>query len=147
MLSSASKGSGSGFDSFGPLDLDLAHGRALTTRAYANPIIAIDLATGNRSILSGDAVGSGPALGEPYAPAVAPALGAVFVWDKTSKRIMAVDLSSGARRVLADATTGTGVTLTGVDRMSFGRDLLFVRATNGLLAVDPVEGNRVVISR
>jgi hypothetical protein len=147
VLSSASKGSGSGFDSFGPIDLDLAHGRALTTRAYSAPLIAIDLATGNRSTLSGDGAGSGPALGEPYAPAVAPSLGAVFVWDKAQKRIVAVDLSTGARRVLADATTGAGAAITGVDRMAFGRDLLFVRGSGGLLAVDPVDGNRVVISK
>jgi hypothetical protein len=147
LLSGAGKGSGTGFDSFGPMDLDLAHGRALTTRAYVNPVIAIDLASGNRSILSGDGAGSGAALAEPYAPAVAPALGVVFVWDKSAKKILSVDLATGARRVLADAATGTGAEITGVDRMAFGRDLLFVRASGGLLAVDPVEGNRVVVSK
>jgi hypothetical protein len=143
VLSGAGKGSGPGFDSYGPMDLDLAHGRALTTRAYVNPVIAIDLASGNRSILSGDGAGSGASLAEPYAPAVAPALGVVFVWDKSGKKLVSVDLATGARRDLA----GTGAELTGVDRMAFGRDLLFVRANGGLLAVDPIEGNRVVVSK
>jgi hypothetical protein len=147
VLSGAGKGSGPGFDSYGPMDLDLAHGRALTTRAYVNPVIAIDLASGNRSILSGDGAGSGASLAEPYAPAVAPSLGVVIVWDKSGKKLVSVDLSTGARRVLADATTGSGAELTGVDRMAFGRDLLFVRASGGLLAVDPIDGNRVVVSK
>ena len=135
------------FNGFGQVELDLARHRALTTRAYAAPIVAIDLTTGNRSVLSGDGAGTGPALVEPGSLAVAAAAGTVFAWDKTAKHIVAVDLGSGNRRVLADETTGSGTALAPVESMAFGRDLLYVRGGSRLLAIDPIEGHRVVVSK
>jgi hypothetical protein len=147
ILSSATVGTGMAFNGFGQVELDLARHRALTTRAFAAPIVAIDLTTGNRSVLSGDGAGTGPALVEPGSLAVAAAAGTVFAWDKTAKHIVAVDLGSGNRRVLADETMGSGTALAPVESMAFGRDLLYVRGGGRLLAIDPIEGHRVVVSK
>ncbi|HVR61072.1 MAG TPA: hypothetical protein VMU50_04190 [Polyangia bacterium] len=148
VLSSATLGNGRAFNGYETMELDLDHHRALTTQAYANPIIAIDLVTGDRSVLSGDMAGSGPALGEPTALAIAPAAGLVFAWDQMTKRLVAVELATGNRRVLADATTGMGAALPAtIEHLAFGHDLLYARANGVMLAVDPLEGHRVVVSR
>jgi hypothetical protein len=147
ILSSATVGTGQKFNGFGPVALDLVHGRALTTLAYFNPIIAIDLQTGNRSVLSGDNAGTGPAMQEPASLAMAPSAGVVFAWDRVAKRIMAVDLGSGNRRLVADATTGVGATLTTIDHVTFGSELLYGIGSGVLLAIDPVEGHRVAVSK
>jgi hypothetical protein len=147
VLSSTTVGTGVGFNSFGGIELDMAHGRALTTRPYANPIIAIDLKNGNRSVLSGDGAGTGPALQEPTALAVAPSLGLVLAWDKTAKHLVGVELATGNRRIVADGTTGMGVSLPSLDRLAFGQDLLYAEQGASVLAIDPLEGHRVVISK
>jgi hypothetical protein len=147
VLSSATVGTGIAFNGFGPVELDLARGRALTTRAYSNPIVAIDLKSGNRSVLSGDNAGTGPALQEPTALAVAPALGAVFAWDKTAKHLLAIDLATGNRRLVADGTTGMGVSLPSLDHLAFRQELLYAEQGGSVLAFDPVEGHRVVVSK
>jgi hypothetical protein len=147
VLASATVGTGQGFNGFGGVELDLPHGRVLTTVAYFNPIVAIDLQTGNRSVLSGDKAGAGPAMQEPTSLAVAPAAGVVFAWDRVAKRIMAVDLASGNRRLLADATTGVGASLAAIESLAFGSELLFANGGGALLAIDPVEGHRVVVSK
>jgi hypothetical protein len=147
ILAGATVGAGQKLDGFGSLEVDGARHRALVTRVYTNPIIAIDLVTGDRSTLSGDNAGTGPALVEPTGLAVAPALGVVLAWDKTAKHLVAVELTTGNRRILADATTGGGVALPGLEALSFGRELLYARGGGGLLAIDPVEGHRVFVSR
>jgi hypothetical protein len=135
------------FNGFGPVELDLARGRALTTRAHSNPIVAIDLKSGNRNVLSGDNAGTGPALQEPTALAVAPAMGLVFAWDKTGKHLLAIDLASGNRRLVADTMTGMGVSLPSLDHLAFAQELLYAEQGGSVLAFDPIEGHRVVVSK
>jgi hypothetical protein len=147
ILSSATVGAGQTFNGFGPVELDLPRGRALTTLAYFNPIIAIDLQTGNRTVLSGDKAGTGPAMQEPVSLAIAPSAGVVFAWDRVGKRIMAVELASGNRRLVADAMTGGGASLAGLEHLAFGSELLYGNGGGALLAIDPVEGHRVVVSK
>jgi hypothetical protein len=147
VLSSATVGTGVAFNGFGSVELDLNRGRALTTRAYSNPIIAIDLKNGNRSVLSGDNAGSGPALQEPTALALGSPLGAVFAWDKTAKHLVAIELATGNRKIVLDAMTGMGVTVTSLDKLAFGGDLLYAEQGLSVLAIDPVEGHRVVVSK
>jgi hypothetical protein len=147
VISSTTVGTGVAFNSFTSVELDVAHGRALTTRPYANPVVAIDLKSGNRSVLSGDGAGTGPALQEPTSLATAASLGAVFAWDKTAKHLLSVDLATGNRRIVADSTTGMGVPLPSLDHLAFGQDLLYAEQGMSLLAFDPIEGHRVVVSK
>jgi hypothetical protein len=146
VLSSATVGTGVALNSFGAVEVDPAHNRVLTTRPYANPIIAIDMGNGNRSILSGDGAGTGPALQEPFALAIAPSLAVVFAWDK-SKHLFSIELETGNRRIVADTATGMGVPLASLDHLAFGDDLLYGTQGESLLALDPVEGHRVVIAK
>jgi hypothetical protein len=102
--------------------------------------------TGNRSILSGDGAGTGPALQEPQALAIAPSLGVVLAWDK-SQHLFSIDLRTGNRRIVADTAIGIGVPLASLEHLAFGDDLLYATQGESLLAIDPVEGHRVVIAK
>ena len=146
VLSSATIGTGLALNSFGAVEVDPAHDRVLTTRPYANPIIAIDMKSGNRSVLSGDGAGTGPALQEPGALAISPSLGVVFAWDK-SKHLFSIDLANGNRRIVADTATGMGVPLASLEHLAFGDDLLYGTQGESVLALDPIEGHRVVIAK
>jgi hypothetical protein len=146
ILSSATVGTGLALNSFGAVEVDPSHNRVLTTRPYANPIIAIDMKSGNRSVLSGDGAGTGPALQAPSALAIAPSLAVVFAWDE-SQHLFSIDLNSGNRRIVADTATGMGVPLASLDHLAFGEDLLYGTQGESLLALDPVEGHRVVIAK
>jgi hypothetical protein len=78
--------------------------------------------------------------------AIAPSLAVVFAWDE-SQHLFSIDLNSGNRRIVADTATGMGVPLASLDHLAFGEDLLYGTQGESLLALDPVEGHRVVIAK
>lgn len=141
LVASDDVGGGVAVYGLGVIEGDFARGRALLTRAYSNDLYALDLVTGDREVLGG----TGPALVEPSAIAVAPELDIAFVESDGS--IFAIDLDSGARTVLASADVGDGPAVDGVHALAFGRELLYARGDDGELAIDPVEGHRVYVSR
>jgi hypothetical protein len=70
--------------------------------------IVIDLASGDRTLLSGGGAGAGPDLAAPFGVA-AEALGdrAILV-DAATKALVAVDLATGDRRTLSDDAVAPG---------------------------------------
>ena len=141
LVASDDVGSGVAVYGLGVIEGDFARGRALVTRAYSNDLYTLDLTTGDREVLDG----GGPALVEPSAIAVARELDTAFV--KSDGMIVAVDLDSGARSVLASADVGAGPAIAAVHALAFGRGLLHARTDDGELAIDPLEGHRVYVSR
>jgi hypothetical protein len=115
-------------------------------------LVAIDLATGDRDIVSDADVGTGTALVDPQAMAFDPAAGRCLVWDEGRSAVIAIDVLTGDRSLVSSATRGTGPTLTSLRAMAFdsARHRLFAadaRATETVLvAVEPATGNRSVLS-
>ncbi len=115
-------------------------------------LIAIDLATGDREVVSDANVGSGTALVDPRALAFDADNDRCFVWDQGRGAVISVDILSGFRALVSSSTRGTGSELTSVRALAYdtARNRLLaadVRATETVLAaIDPATGNRTVIT-
>jgi sugar lactone lactonase YvrE len=134
-------------------------------------VIRVDPVTGDRTLVSGCSVfdfasstctvevGTGPPLGSPEALAIE-ASGAIIVGDTEAKALLRVNPASGNRTVvsgcanaLCSATVGTGPPLDYPQALAVEAHGTLVVADRGvrtktraLLRVDPVSGNRTVIS-
>ncbi|NOZ55008.1 MAG: hypothetical protein GXP08_18030 [Gammaproteobacteria bacterium] len=153
VISNAKTGTGPELVNTRGLALDSANNRVIVTVTDGAPIrtggvlMAVDLASGNRSRLSDNRMGAGPlALGDEFGDIVLDsANNRALVTD--GRAVLTVDLATGNRRVLSDATTGSGpgfnfVTVMVLD--STNNRVLVATDTN-LIAVDLVSGSRTVV--
>ncbi len=130
-VSHASTGSGVNLGSPVGVELDSAANRALIIDSLnsVRALIAVDLATGNRSVISNDATGSGPAFSQNPAD-IATDLSANRVLVSELATLLAVDLTTGDRSIISDAANGTG---TDFDRL---RGIALDTANNQLIAAN-----------
>lgn len=101
------------------LDLDLAHNRLLVPDRSLDAIVAVDLTTGTRTILSDATHGSGPTLVDPERIAVAPAPGLALIVQRNSSDLLGVDLTTGNRFVVSGTGHGTGPAFAGIESVTF----------------------------
>jgi hypothetical protein len=85
---------------------------------------------------------------EPQGVTVSDALGAIFAWDKNGV-ITAFDNNTFTSRAVTGSAAATGVAIKGGSGFSIGADLIFLydSAQSAVIAVDPQNGQRVVVSR
>lgn len=133
------------------ITLDEANGRALVVDNRLAAIVAVDLLSGARSVLSDNSTpGSANPFRGPAAIAVDPVGNRALVTDKTQGAVVAVDLESGARTTLSGklvpdslnpffAPLGIAVDTAG------GRALVVDNGVT-LMGVDLVTGARAVVS-
>ncbi len=141
LVASANQGSGVAVDSFVHIEGDFARGRAVLTRAYSNDLYVLDLTTGDRDVLDG----AGAPLVEPSGIVMDPASDTLFV--TSAGEIVAVDLANGMRRVVASGEMGSGPALDEIRALAFAGELLFARINGAMLAIDPLAGHRVYLSK
>ena len=124
--------------------MDDGHLLAVDTRAQS-ALIQIDLATGDRSLLSG----TGPTFSGPHALALDPTSNRALISTSTvfGQEILAMDLATGDRSVVSPAT------LAGSPTLPFSRDLVTDGVTAwissevaSILAIDLTTGARVVLA-
>ncbi len=118
----------------------------LLTASLSSPgvqeIIAIDVATGNRSVFSSSlgAIGTGPATQGPMALALDPVRNRLLIADNFVFGIMAIELDTGNRTVLMTQHTGTGPMLYPTTGMAYdpGTNRTFTHQTleNEIVATD-----------
>ena len=123
VVSSASVGTGPGLTGQSiPFDVELDHsGNLLAIVVYANnsssstAILSIDPSTGNRTLLSGLGVGTGPDLPEGFAGVLAVAAdGTLYTNHDVAASftfqgpVLRIDPATGNRTIVSDATHGTG---------------------------------------
>jgi sugar lactone lactonase YvrE len=120
-------------------------------------VIRMDPLTGATSIVSGNMVGSGPPLAQPWDIA-REASGSLLVNVITSGQLslLRVDATTGDRSTLSDATTGAGPDFQAPRAVAVDADgNIFVadndadpfgRGTGRILRVDPFSGDRTVVS-
>jgi hypothetical protein len=114
VVSSSTVGSGPAFAPFGNFAIDEANQRALAP-GYEGPnseaLLAVDLNTGNRTVVSDNTVGSGPHFQRPT----------LIAWDAVANRTLVVDTDSfdptmfsvdqqGNRTVVSNLDTGAPIT-------------------------------------
>lgn len=132
--------------------VDSANGRALVVDNGLAAVVAVDLQSGVRTVLSGSAVPDtlNPLLG-PAGIAVDSANGRALVADKSQGALLAVDLQTGARTVLSNSFTPDtvnrlfGPVSLAVDSAN-GRALVVDNAQRAVLAVDLQTGARTFLS-
>ena len=131
--------------------VDAANGRALVADERAQAVLAIDLATGTRSVLSDNTTDTDIPFCAPVALALDTANDRVLVADKAKHAIFAVELSTGDRSVLSGSrvpdaanplVAPTGIAVDG------SRALVVDNDVNGpaILEVDLATGARTILS-
>ena len=121
---------------------------------FYNFVARVNLTTGDRTLISGLGVGTGPAITINGAGgATLDQLGHVVIASYEDRTVYDVNLATGTRSILSDSGHGGGpaisylldvVTLPNGQIVSENRNL--DAGTNDLIRIDPVTGNRTLIS-
>jgi hypothetical protein len=143
-------GTGTSVPGIGGVAVDLPRGRVLATRAGPSPaLLAFDSTTGAVSVVSGGAVGSGPALVEPRDVAVDPTLSRALVSDAGADGIFSIDLVTGERSVLASAAPVVQPALADPGQLvvdAFARLDVVDHALDGVVQVGLPGGERTLLA-
>lgn len=111
-------------------------------------IVGVDLITGQRTLLSGNGVGSGPSLPSMYNVSVA--ADGLTAYVAAYDTLLEVDLNTGDRTILSDPSTGSGPTFSygAAAHLDEGgnRMLIADRLLDQLFAVDLTSGDRTLLS-
>lgn len=126
----------------------LAPGDLLVADFGVDAIVRVDPTTGDRTIVSGAGVGSGPTLQQPRGILVEPA-GQIIVTDATLQAVLRIDPATGNRTLVSNASIGTGPALAaplGVARDAAGNLLVVDIALDAVFRIDRATGNRTIMS-
>lgn len=104
-------GAGPSFSFIEDILLDPANNRVLVVDSGLPAVMAVDLATGDRRVLSDAGTGDGPEPVFPVALARGPTPDELYIADRDLEAVLHVDLITGDRTVISDEVTGTGVPL------------------------------------
>ena len=135
--------------------VDTTANRALAVSEDNGELVAIELDTGHRRMISSPQVGDGRFWDEPVAFALArdsgdPRGGLALVGNAMPQELFAVDLATGDRVVASGATRGAGPALTEISAVAYDpaseRAIVLDSATASVLAIDLDSGDRTVIS-
>lgn len=131
-----------------PASAQFADGTILVTDSGTfERIIAIDPMTGDRTVISDDATGSGPGFSVPAGIAIND-MGTIFVAD-ASQDLFSVDALTGNRTKLSNDFIGSGPefgTISGLTIDANGNILVADTSYPGIFSVDPQTGDRTVVS-
>lgn len=134
------------------LGVDLAAQTAYAAKSNGSgsAVIAIDLATGDRTELSGPSSGSGVAFQSLGDAAYDPGKGLYYVLDPTAATVVVVDVATGARTTVSGAGIGAGPAFTPatLNRIApdFAANRLLVTTNGELFAVSVVTGDRTLLA-
>lgn len=108
-ISNQDSGIGSGFllNQINGLAYDGENGRVLVTDSINRVLVAIELGSGDRSVLSDSEQGNGPGLSNPRGISLVPGEDQAYVHDRT-EGLLLVDLVTGDRSVIARLNLGKG---------------------------------------
>lgn len=128
----------------------LAPGNSLLVADEPDELIRVDLASGDRTVVTAGGAGSGTSIGHPRAVAYVPALGRAFVMTQQPDRIVSVDPATGTRAVLTSYSVGGGVPYKALAGLAYDagaqRFYSVDRLERRLLAIDATTGVRTAIS-
>jgi hypothetical protein len=136
------------------MKLDAANSRLLVQDDQLHAILAVDLATGNRSVVSATGTGSGPAMNFSQAIGLAlkPSTG-LLVTSQRGGELLAVNTANGNRTPFADANVGSGTRIYNsgglIVEQASGKptSLLLMEAdAQRITRIDLATGNRTVVS-
>lgn len=123
---------------------------ALVFDKVGQALVAIDVASGERTVISDDGTGAGPSMNDVEALAVTPDGSEVLAVDVFEAALVAIDLTTGDRRIVSGDNAGSGErfdSLAGL-ALSPAGDTAFVGddVKNAVFAVDLATGARTIMS-
>ncbi len=137
---------------FADLEFDATNNRLLVIDWFADELLTVDLATGDRAVLSGATAGTGPALVSPTNFAMDDTNNRALLYDAGLSALVAVNLTTGDRSILANDATGVGPSLSASNDLvldSVNNRVLVANGATGdskVLAVNLANGDRSVLS-
>ncbi len=155
ILSDDSRGSGPTFDSLNAVAVDESRNLAIVMAEEfggggIDRLLNIDLATGDRSELSGPGRGAGTAMFRVESMALTADGITLYAVDTSRRTLFRVDRVSGDRTIVADSATGSGPTLSqlqpGIVLADDETKAWIVDFNSGLLEVDLATGNRIEVA-
>jgi hypothetical protein len=156
VVSGCTMGAGPSFDNLRGFAVDPVRGYALVTQgddptSTVDDVWKVDLATGDRTVLSGATEGSGaynPTL--PGAVGIDPLTGDGLVEDLGQDVLFRVGIADGARAILSGSGVGTGPLLRGIEGIAIpaqgGTAYLVDSFYNTVYAVNLASGARTTIT-
>lgn len=129
------------------LAIDAARGRALVLHPW--DVLAVDLATGDRSIIS-DASHPGPALMQATSLEIEPPGDRALVVDRGVDALLAIDLDTGERTLVSGSGLGRGPEFaypTSIALLGDTRLALVTDGELGVMVVDLVTSERALLRR
>ncbi|WP_428267329.1 hypothetical protein [Haliangium sp.] len=132
------------------LALDRAGERVLVADRDLAAVVAVDLASGDRVILSDATIGTGPALSRLVDIAI-DATGHRALVTSDFSAVIAVDFDSGDRTIVSDASVGAGVPFGSIYKLAVdvaaNRLLVSDLGLTAVLAVDLSTGDRTILAQ
>jgi sugar lactone lactonase YvrE len=111
-------------------------------------VFRVDTITGDRTVVSSSAVGSGPSLIEPAGIVLEPG-GDILVLDFGLQALLRVDPATGDREVVSSGGVGSGPAFVGVQGIALDLDgsaLVSDLLSDPLFRVDTTSGDRSIVS-
>lgn len=140
---------GNGFDFVTAMMHDTDNNRLLAIDDEYQAVVAVDIESGVRTVISSEEVGSGDEFSNPIAFAYDKDNNRLLLSDNSAPSIMAIDLTNGNRSVLSSNEVGNGVFMESLAGIAFNKDknIIYAVLQDSLLAVDVVSGDRVIVSK
>jgi len=140
-----------GVDFSSPRDVALDAGRLRLVVADLglDAVVAVDIATGARSLLSDATHGSGPVLGNPERIVVVAGLDVALVITRDSDDLIGVNLANGNRSVISGAGRGAGPALLNPRTVAFDElhgQAVVANGDTSILSVDLATGDRALLA-
>jgi len=152
VLANGTTGAGPDLTSVRAMLVDAAGDRLLLAdvTAIGAAILSVDLATGDRTLISDAVTGSGPALDTPTCIALHSAGNRVLVGDGATNAVVSVNLGNGNRATLSGASNGAGPLFQSLDGLTMestqGPLLVLDAQSETIYDIDIANGNRGLIS-
>ena len=140
------RGGGPALDEPVAAALDEDRNRLLVADSSLNAVVAVDLSSGDQSILSDSNNGAGPEFLDPRGIALDLDRGRAVIAAR--RGVYGVDLTFGDRTVIADDQTGNGPslgTVIGSVAVDVSTERAFVTSVEGMFSIDMRNGDRSVI--
>ena len=158
IVSDDTTGSGPIFTSPRGLAIEADGNLVVTYKSERGPthevLMRVDPVSGDRTIISDHTTGSGPVFLSPAVLAIE-ADSSIVALDLHRKAVMRIDPVSGDRMIVSDETTGSGPVFLSPAALAIEADgslvvaddhHLFYRVASALVRIDPVSGDRTIIS-
>jgi hypothetical protein len=149
VVSSASVGTGVNIvtDQSMTLSVDATETYAYISNWNTDEITQIEIASGNRIVVSSSIVGTGTNMSYVTDTLVSSDGQTLYVSDSPLGTLFAIDIATGNRTVLASAGVGTGVSLTGIGFIvpDLNNGFVYAGVSGKILQIELANGNRTVV--